>query len=203
MARLSQYLFIGKDIDSVDITGGLIDGVTIGSRTVVPSANITSLSSGTINATDLTLTGTLNVQTINTDSGIAVTGGTTDQLLRGDGSLAALQSAEVTQFQGDLTIAESQISDLKPYLLDAPIDGNQYSRLDGNWAITQQTIPISDTPPVDPPNGQLWYDSSEGVPYIYYNDGDSTQWVELNGAPSVVQSGISTGKAIAMAIVFG
>lgn len=36
---------------------------------------------------------------------------------------------------------------------------------------------ISSTPPSSPTAGDLWWDSSEGTLYIYYNDGDSQQWV--------------------------
>ena len=36
---------------------------------------------------------------------------------------------------------------------------------------------ISSTPPSSPAAGDLWWDSSEGTLYIYYDDGDSQQWV--------------------------
>jgi hypothetical protein len=51
--------------------------------------------------------------------------------------------------------------------------------------------------------------------YFYYNDGDSSQWVAISGpqGPQGPQGetgpagadggGVTTGKAIAMAIVFG
>jgi hypothetical protein len=37
---------------------------------------------------------------------------------------------------------------------------------------------VSDTPPSAPVNGDAWFDTTEGTTYIYYNDGDSAQWVE-------------------------
>ncbi len=37
---------------------------------------------------------------------------------------------------------------------------------------------ISDTPPDDPLDGDGWWDSLGLKPYIYYDDGDSAQWVE-------------------------
>jgi len=40
---------------------------------------------------------------------------------------------------------------------------------------------VSDTAPVSPTNGALWWDSSTGGLYIYYNDGTSSQWVQVNG----------------------
>ena len=38
---------------------------------------------------------------------------------------------------------------------------------------------VSDTAPSSPSNGALWFDSTELVPYIYYADGTSNQWVEF------------------------
>lgn len=73
---------------------------------------------------------------------------------------------------------------------------------------TGASVSVSDTAPVSPSNGDLWFNSSLGKLLIYYNDGTSSQWVEsyttayaTSNASS--SSGISTGKAIAMAIVFG
>ena len=40
---------------------------------------------------------------------------------------------------------------------------------------------IADTAPSSPSNGQLWFESSTGSLFIYYNDGDSSQWVQVNG----------------------
>jgi hypothetical protein len=40
---------------------------------------------------------------------------------------------------------------------------------------------ISDTAPISPSQGQLWWDSSTGGLFIYYNDGTSSQWVQIGG----------------------
>lgn len=39
---------------------------------------------------------------------------------------------------------------------------------------------ISDTPPADPIDGQLWYESDTGNTFIWYEDADSGQWVQQN-----------------------
>lgn len=101
---------------------------------------------------------------------------------------------------------------------------------------------IQTTPPASPVDGDIWYDSSEGFTYIYYVDVDSSQWVQFglnrNGANGIngasgqgvpvggttgqvltkssstdyatewsnqidTSSFATTGKAIAMSIVFG
>ena len=43
------------------------------------------------------------------------------------------------------------------------------------------SVSISDSAPSSPSAGDLWFDSSEGIMYIYYNDGDSSQWVGVSG----------------------
>jgi hypothetical protein len=45
----------------------------------------------------------------------------------------------------------------------------------GNAAIT-----ISATPPLDPEPGNLWYDSTIGRTFIYYEDVDGAQWVDAS-----------------------
>jgi len=37
---------------------------------------------------------------------------------------------------------------------------------------------VGDTPPSSPSSGNLWWDSNTGRLKIYYNDGDSSQWVD-------------------------
>lgn len=41
---------------------------------------------------------------------------------------------------------------------------------------------VSDTAPEDPEEGDVWFNSTTGRSYIYYNDGDSFQWVEISSA---------------------
>ena len=40
---------------------------------------------------------------------------------------------------------------------------------------------IGDTPPVSPTHGQFFWESDTGALYVYYNDGNSQQWVQVNG----------------------
>ena len=46
---------------------------------------------------------------------------------------------------------------------------------------------IGDTPPALPGSGQLWFKSDEARLYIYYNDGNSTQWVPAAPIPAPAQ----------------
>ena len=84
------------------------------------------------------------------------------------------------------------------------------------------SVSVSDTAPVSPTNGALWYYTGTSELFVYYDDGTSSQWVTAASAstPSIVPNATnannaaylggvaaanyaSTGKAIAMAIVFG
>lgn len=41
---------------------------------------------------------------------------------------------------------------------------------------------VSATPPVSPSVNSVWFNSDDGRTYIYYNDGNTTQWVEFGNA---------------------
>ena len=41
-------------------------------------------------------------------------------------------------------------------------------------------VAIGATPPKDPIEGNLWWNSEDGRMYIYYVDDDSAQWVQTN-----------------------
>lgn len=51
----------------------------------------------------------------------------------------------------------------------------------------------SDAYPANPSDGDLWFNSTTGDLMIRYNDGTSSQWVSINGAPGVTGPAGSTG----------
>jgi hypothetical protein len=63
------------------------------------------------------------------------------------------------------------------------VSGNtgRYLTTDGStisWgAVTSSSVTVSDTAPASPTNGNIWFDSTKLNTYVYYNDGDSSQWV--------------------------
>ena len=66
-------------------------------------------------------------------------------------------------------------------------DGSNLTGVSGGGA----SVEVSDTAPSNPSEGDLWWRSTDGKGFIYYNDGNSNQWVEFN--PSAVGiAGIST-----------
>jgi hypothetical protein len=59
-----------------------------------------------------------------------------------------------------------------------------YNSAKGAWLRIKDPIPaekffISETAPVGPVAGQFWLDSSDGIAYVYYDDGDSDQWIQF------------------------
>ena len=69
-------------------------------------------------------------------------------------------------------------------------EGAGYFAHSGNWVrLANQSevsgggasVELSDTAPVTPSAGDLWFDSTDGSLNVYYNDGSSSQWVSTSG----------------------
>jgi microcystin-dependent protein len=61
-------------------------------------------------------------------------------------------------------------------------DGYTWSSSKGVWLSIKQQQPIaitSPTLPVNPKNGDLWLNTSNGLVFAYYHDGTSGQWIEV------------------------
>jgi hypothetical protein len=76
-----------------------------------------------------------------------------------------------------------------------PTDGQIFgsyiwSASKGVWQSREESAApavVSPVPPTTPTPGDIWVDSSDGISYVYYNDGTSSQWIELvsSGVPSI------------------
>jgi hypothetical protein len=73
----------------------------------------------------------------------------------------------------------------------------------GSSAASGSSVTISATAPSSPTAGDMWWNSNIGSLYIYYNDGNTSQWVEASPGGAGVSSAFTLGKTIAMSIVFG
>jgi hypothetical protein len=64
-----------------------------------------------------------------------------------------------------------------------PVGGPSYVYNNPVWkAVGQgQIAVVSDTAPANPANGQLWWESDTGILFLWYNDGNSSQWVQVGG----------------------
>ncbi len=65
-----------------------------------------------------------------------------------------------------------------------------YDTSKGIWNVSGaiQLISVSDNAPANPINGDMWFNSADTNTYMYYSDGDSNQWIQLNGTSTIVQN---------------
>ena len=90
------------------------------------------------------------------------------------------------------------------YIYYADGSSNQWVSVSGPAG---STVSVGTTPPSGAANGDQWFNSDSATLYVYYADGSSSQWVAVSGPRGpqgpAVQNAVTTGKAIAMSIVFG
>jgi hypothetical protein len=98
-----------------------------------------------------------------------------------------VQGATATVNGNDVITSASSVSDLA----DIDTSGASDSQALVYNAATNSWIPgaaigggggsytISATAPESPSAGDVWFDSTDGKSYIYYDDGDTTQWLEI------------------------
>ena len=65
-----------------------------------------------------------------------------------------------------------------------------WSASKGVWQSREESAApavVSPVPPTTPNPGDIWVDSSDGVSYVYYDDGSSGQWIEMisSGVPQL------------------
>lgn len=69
----------------------------------------------------------------------------------------------------------------------SPVDGQVYdqwiySSSKGAWLakpLEPTTAVTSDTPPANPIDGDMWFNTVDGTTYVWYDDGNTAQWVEM------------------------
>jgi hypothetical protein len=108
-----------------------------------------------------------------------------------DGQLGVVNSASNAQ---DL-IAVRYFSTLANYALgDFAVQAGQLYRATqaisagafnaSQWTQVGGSVSVSDSLPTNPQLGSLWWDSVGGQLYVYYNDGNTSQWVVANNTSS-------------------
>ena len=75
--------------------------------------------------------------------------------------------------------------------------GNTITNADPGAGGGSASIGVSDTVPVSPENGAIWYNSTSGILYVYVADGDSNQWVQptspFQAITAITDLGIADG----------
>lgn len=183
------------DIGDVNVTGA-----TNGQFLRWNGSNWTAASIPTINALD-------DIGDVN------VTGATSGQFLKWNGSAWVPD----TVVGGATASSGAPSSPTTGQMWFDTDDARTYIYYDSYWVevgASGMAATVSDSAPSNPIAGQVWYKSDTGGTYIYYN----SNWVEVGPAPAITSTQVTTalgftpanaataattGKAIAMSIVFG
>jgi hypothetical protein len=92
---------------------------------------------------------------------------------------------------GLTTLANESINDLGDVFVQSPSNGQilVYSSANSRWENAAPTggsggasVTVSDAAPTTPSGGDLWWESDTGRLKIYYQDTDSSQWVDASPA---------------------
>lgn len=106
--------------------------------------------------------------------------------------------------EGDLYWDE-EIGKLLIYYTDG--DSSQWVEASSTGSVTIRSgasAVISDTAPPDPQEGDLYFDNELLKLFVYYDDGDTQQWIEASPAsPSTGGGGASRSAAFTMSVLFG
>jgi hypothetical protein len=94
------------------------------------------------------------------------------------GAFAVSDTAPSSPANGDLWFNSASLN-LYAYYADG--DSSQWLQVGTDAEEAQQlSATSSDTAPTSPNAGDMWFDTSELNLYIYYNDGNTSQWVQMN-----------------------
>jgi len=187
----------------------------VSSASLVPSTPV-----GNIAATDVQAA----IQELDSEklaASHAGTGGTAHANVVAAGAAGFMTGADKTKLDGVATGANNYVHPTGDGNLHVPATGttNNGKVLTAgatagslSWAASSggASIVISDTPPVSPVAGALWWESDTGLLYIYYNDGTSSQWVMAAPYPNLpiatvaeYQANNAPGKYLSIDTVWG
>lgn len=85
-------------------------------------------------------------------------------------------------------------------------NGYVYSTSVGAWQAkpaAQSPFYTSDTPPSNPVAGDAWFNTNDGTMYIYYNDGNTSQWTEHRSEIARSQVGLVPIKPTSVTVASG
>jgi hypothetical protein len=92
---------------------------------------------------------------------------------------------QVASYSGTALVLNSQAFAGSGAFADWIIDVSGIKGADGTGGGGTSSVTTSDTPPATPHDGDMWWKTDSGVLYVYYDDGDSQQWVQATAVPFV------------------
>ena len=150
--------------------------ITVGTKTISSDAD-GIIVSGDLTATNITgsLTGNVTgaADTLTTPRNFTV--GSTDHSFNGSADInltEAVQDAVAAMFTHSNHTSVSASYDDTNGEIDLTSSG-------GSGSAGDPIVSVSENAPSSPSAGSLWFDPSDLTPYLYYNDGNSAQWIEF------------------------
>ena len=101
----------------------------------------------------------------------------------GGASVTVSETAPSSPSVGDLWFDPSVLKTFVYYNDGTANQWVQNNPTGGGSSSGGASVTASDTAPSSPSAGDLWYKSDTNALYVYYNDGDSSQWVGVSGPP--------------------
>jgi hypothetical protein len=139
-----------------------------------------------------------HTHTLDELSDVVITTPATEEVLKFDGT---------DWVNGTITPGASALDGLSDVVITAPTT-NDILAFDGtNWINTDAPsggggeVIVSETAPTSPSVGTVWFNSTNGTTYVYYDDGDSSQWVafgtesQLTLYPNKLTQGIAVAAS--------
>jgi hypothetical protein len=174
----------GNGTGGVSLRSGAVERLSVGTAQIGAGF----LGTATTPAYSFTADTNTGVYSPGADELALATGGTARLTIDSAGAVAIPGSATVT---GTVTVGAITIPNT---------DGTNGQVLTTNGSGTLSfttvaagggaSVTTSDTAPSSPSDGDLWYDSVGGRTYVYYDDGDTSQWVDA--APQGGSGGTGT-----------
>ena len=168
--------------------GELALNYTDGNLFFKTAANTVSLLASTQIAN---ISGNATVGNLISTGSVTATGNVTAAYFIGDGSQLTGISAsgnsissgnsnvDISGAGADITMSVSGVGNVMVISTDGvTVTGN----IVGNGI---PTTTVSNVSPANPEQGDVWIDSDSGIQYIYFSDGDSAQWAEMEAALSI------------------
>jgi hypothetical protein len=194
-----QYTSVGSTWNWLNYFA--IDSETRYLRTGTGTVTSTNIVDGTIVNADINASAAIAGTKISPDFGsqnVATTGNVTINA-QGDVRFGDADSSNWVAFQGPATIS----SNVTWTLPSADGTANQVLSTNGSGTLSWATaaaggasVTTSDTAPSTPVDGDLWYDSVGGRLYVYYQDPNTSQWVDAapQGGGSSTPTKIEVGN---------
>jgi hypothetical protein len=102
-----------------------------------------------------------------------------------DGDALVYDTATTSWLPGSVAI--DALGDINDVEVEGVEDGQAliYNTSSNSWIPGEAggKFEVSEAAPEDPEPGDVWFNSLNGKTYLYYQDEDSSQWVEISGAP--------------------